>query len=154
MPFSGLCRFGGPQRENKRKWKIIKYLYLAREQKKTVVNERDSDTNLCDWKAPERIGKATRCTRNQRKNQDYSDYSIDDNGLNTEKIPWDLKRLAVTQTLVRDHQPTLVEITRETENDNTKPNNNNQQKNENLQNYRLYFSGWPQNKTERIGKER
>ena len=35
-------------------------------------------------------------------------YSIVDNGQNTEKSPGDLRRLAVTQTPVKDHQLTLT----------------------------------------------
>ena len=36
----------------------------------------------------------------------------------------------------------------------TRPNNNQQKKRENLQNCRLCFPGWPQNKTERMWKEK
>ena len=35
-------------------------------------------------------------------------YSIIENGQNTEKSPGDLSRLAVTQTPVKDHQLTLM----------------------------------------------
>ena len=41
-------------------------------------------------------------------NRDHPDYSIVEIGLDTEKSPRGLKRLAVTQTLVKDHQLTLV----------------------------------------------
>ena len=37
------------------------------------------------------------------KNRDLSDYSIVDIGWNTEKHPGKLRRLAVTQTPVKDH---------------------------------------------------
>ena len=43
-----------------------------------------------------------------RKNRDYPDRSIFKIGWNTEKSSGDLKRLAVTQTLVKDHQLVLV----------------------------------------------
>ena len=35
---------------------------------------------------------------------DHPNYCIIENGQNTEKSPGDLRRLAVTQTLVEDHQ--------------------------------------------------
>ena len=38
----------------------------------------------------------------------HQNYSIIENGQNTEKSPGDLRRLAVTQTLVKDHQLTLM----------------------------------------------
>ena len=39
---------------------------------------------------------------------DHSNYYIIKNGQNTEKSPGDLRRLAVTQTPVKDHQLTLM----------------------------------------------
>ena len=39
---------------------------------------------------------------------DHPNNSIVENGQNTEKSPGDLRRLAVTQTSVRDHQLTLI----------------------------------------------
>ena len=39
---------------------------------------------------------------------DHPNYSIVENGQNTDKSPGDLKRLAVTQTPVKDHQLTLM----------------------------------------------
>ena len=43
---------------------------------------------------------------------DYKDYSIIKIGQNIEKIPGDLRRLAVARTLVKDRQPTLMWKTR------------------------------------------
>ena len=43
-----------------------------------------------------------------RTSRDHPNYSIFENGLNTEKSPGDLRRLAVTQTPVKDHQLTLM----------------------------------------------
>ena len=40
--------------------------------------------------------------------RDHPNYSIIENGQNTEKSPEDLRRLAVTQTPVKDHQMSLV----------------------------------------------
>ena len=41
-------------------------------------------------------------------NGDHPNNSIIQNGQNTEKSPRDLRRLAVTQTLVKDHQRKLM----------------------------------------------
>ena len=49
----------------------------------------------------ERIG-------NQRKNRDHLDHSIVKIGKNIQKSRLDLRRIAVTQTLVKDHQHSLV----------------------------------------------
>ena len=40
--------------------------------------------------------------------RDYSNDSITENGWNTEKIPGDLRRLAVPQTPVKNHQLILM----------------------------------------------
>ena len=39
---------------------------------------------------------------------DHPNYSTIENGQNTEKSPGDLRRLAVTQTPLKDHQRTLT----------------------------------------------
>ena len=49
-----------------------------------------------------RLGMGSGSIGNQRENRDHY------NRKNTEKTPGDLRRLAVTQTPVRDHQPKLV----------------------------------------------
>ena len=69
--------------------------------------ERDGGvaTN-CNWWAlddPERLGKGTGRTGNQKKNQNNPDYGIAENGQNTEMSPRDLRWLAITQTPVKDH---------------------------------------------------
>ena len=46
--------------------------------------------------------------KNQRTRGDHSDYSIIKIGQNTEKSPLDLRRLAVTQTPVKNHQLMLM----------------------------------------------
>ena len=40
--------------------------------------------------------------------EDHLNYSIIDNSQNTEKSPGELRRLAVNQTPVKDHQLTLM----------------------------------------------
>ena len=44
----------------------------------------------------------------RRASGDHPNYSIGENCQNTEKSPGDLRRLAVTQTPVKDHQLTLI----------------------------------------------
>ena len=82
-----------------------KYLDLARELKKTMEHERDNYTsrNWCFWYSHQRIIKGNGGLRNQRTSVDNSNYCIIENGQTTEKSPGDLRRLAVTQTLVKDH---------------------------------------------------
>ena len=53
---------------------------------------------------PKGLVKGTRRLRNQRTIRDLPDYSIIKISQNTEKSPGDLKRLAVSQTPVTDHQ--------------------------------------------------
>ena len=52
--------------------------------------------------------KGTGGLRNKRMSGDHSNYYIIDNDQNTEKNPGDLRRLAVIQTPVKDHQLTLM----------------------------------------------
>ena len=75
-----------------------------------MEHEGDGDTNCgwCTWNNPQRVDKGTRRHRNQRTSRDHPDYRIINIGQNTEKNPGDLKRLAVTQTPVENHQLTLV----------------------------------------------
>ena len=49
------------------------------------------------------IFKGTKGRGSWRTGWDHPDYSIVENGRNTEKSPEDLRRLAVTQTPVKDH---------------------------------------------------
>ena len=73
-------------------------------------NNRDQgDTNYswCTWDNPQRICKGTRGIGNKRTSEDHPNYSIIKIEQNTKKSPEDLRRLAVTQTPVEDHQLTL-----------------------------------------------
>ena len=60
------------------------------------------------WYSHQRIGKGTRRTGNKNMSGDHPNDSIVKIGQNTEKSPGDLRRLAVTQTPVKDHQLMLV----------------------------------------------
>ena len=54
------------------------------------------------------IIKETGGLGSRRTSGDHPNYYIIENGQNTEKSPGDLKKLAVTQTPVKDHQLTLM----------------------------------------------
>ena len=75
-----------------------------------MEHESNGDTN-CNWhtwNGPQRFGKGVGRVRNWGTNQDYPNNSLVKICQNTEKSPGDLKRLAVTQPPVKDHQLMLV----------------------------------------------
>ena len=55
-----------------------------------------------------RIIKGPEGLESWRESGDHLNYSIIENGQNTEKSPGDLRRLAVTQTPVKNHQLKLM----------------------------------------------
>ena len=77
--------------------------------KKTMEHEGDGDTNYgwCTWDNPQRIDEETRRLRNQRTSRDHPNYSIIKIDQNTEKGLVELRRLAVTQAPVYNHQQKL-----------------------------------------------
>ena len=83
-----------------------KYLDIARELKKTMKHESDGDTkgNRCAWCSNQKIGKGIGGLENKSTSRDRPNDSIIKIGQNTEKSPGDLKRLSITQTLVKNHQ--------------------------------------------------
>ena len=92
--------------------KRYKYLELARELKKQATMEREGDgdvyCNLCTRNNYQNIDKRTRRHRNPRTSTEHPDYSIIKIGVNTEKSSGELRRLAVSQTPVKNHHLTLV----------------------------------------------
>ena len=98
------------RRGKKESEKKNKYLYIARELKKTMEHEVDGDTSCvwCTWNDSQRIGKGTGELENKKTKGDYLDDKIIEIDLNTEKSPGDSRRLAVTLTPVKDHPQTLV----------------------------------------------
>ena len=91
-----------------------KYLDIARELKKTVEHESDSDPN-CNWcslYSHQRTGTRTGGYGNKKTSGDHLNYSIIEIDQNTEKSPGDLRRLAVTYNPARKHRLTLVWKTR------------------------------------------
>ncbi len=74
---------------------------------KTIEHKGD-DYTIRDWYSNEWIIKRTGELGGWRTSGDHPNYSIVENGQNTEKSPGDLRRLVVTQTPVKDHQLMLM----------------------------------------------
>ena len=90
--------------------KIDTYLNIASELKKTMEHENDNDTN-CNWCVRynhQRIDKGYEEFGNKWMSGYYPNYSSIKISHNTVKSPRGLRRLAVTQTPVRNDQLTLV----------------------------------------------
>ena len=84
-------------------------MYISRPTK-TMEHEGDNYTNRdwCFWCSPQRIIKGTGKLANTSLSGDHPSYSIIENDQNTEKSPGILRRLAVTQTPVKNNQLTLM----------------------------------------------
>ena len=63
-----------------------------------------SNRDWCFRYSNKRIIKRTGGLINWRTSGDHPNYSITENGQNTEKSPRDLRRISVSQTLVKNHQ--------------------------------------------------
>ena len=142
------------------------------ESEKSMEHEGDSDIN-CNWwtsNDPQRMAKGTGRLGNKRASGDHLDHGIIKINQNSETSPGDMRRLAVTQTPVRNYQLSLVGKTLEKNTHKLLWDFNihtdhqisargpdliiiNKKKKKNLQNCRLCCPGWPQNKTERMWKE-
>ena len=73
-----------------------------------MEHKSDNYTN-CDWYfwySHQRIIKGTGGLGNKRTRGDYPNFYITENGQSTEKSPGNLRRLADTQTPVKDKQLT------------------------------------------------
>ena len=68
----------------------------------------DNNYNWCDWNDPKILVGGTGRVGNQILNRGHSNYDIVKIGLNTAKSPGDLRRFALIQTPVKDHQLMLV----------------------------------------------
>ena len=75
-----------------------------------MEHKGDDYTNRdwCFWYNHQRIIKGTGGLGSWRTSGYHSNYYIIENDQNTEKSPGDLRRLAITQTPVKDHQLTLM----------------------------------------------
>ena len=88
-------------------------------------NNGSSSCNWCAWKDPLKLVKGTGRVVNRRTSRDHTNYSIVKIDQNTEQSPGDRRRLAVSQTLVNDHQLALMWKTWWKFNRNNYINNNN-----------------------------
>ena len=74
----------------------------------------DCHTNCkCACSGPQRLAKEIGRVGNQRKNRDHPNHSIVEIGHNTENSPGDVRKLAVSQTPVKDYQLMTVRKTHE-----------------------------------------
>ena len=75
-----------------------------------MEHEGNNYTNRdwCSWYSHQRIIKGTGGLGGWKTSEDHPNYSIIENGQNTEKSPGDMKSLAVTQTPMKDHQLKLI----------------------------------------------
>ena len=92
------------------KAKNSKVFESCHDSQKVMKHESDSDTNS-RWRTRnsfQALGKESSSIGNQRKNKDHTHHTITEIGYNTEKSSEDLRRLAVTQTPLKDHQLKLV----------------------------------------------
>ena len=75
-----------------------------------MEHESDDCTNCdrCFWYSNSMIIKGSGGFGSWRTSGDHPNYCIIENGQDTEKSPGNLRRLAVIQTSVKDHQLTLM----------------------------------------------
>ena len=75
-----------------------------------IIIESDgaTDCNWCNPNTTQRLGKGTERFRNQRMSRDHPYYNIVKISKNTEESSGDLKKLAVAQTQVKDHQLAFI----------------------------------------------
>ncbi len=66
-----------------------------------------TNCNWCPWYSHQRIIKGTGKVGNNRTSGDHPNYYIIENDQNTEKSTGDMRKLADTQTSVKDHQRLL-----------------------------------------------
>ena len=72
------------------------------------TSDNYTNCNWCFWYNNLTITKGTGGLESWWTSGDHPNYSIIENGQNTENNPGDLRRLAVTQTPVEDHQHLLM----------------------------------------------
>ena len=107
---NGLSRFGWPQGKTERKPKERQVSGSCPRTEKNMEHKSDGDTsyNWCTWFSHQMMNKRTGGLGVKRTNEDHSNNSIIEIGQNTKKSPGNLRKLAVTQTRVENHQLTLV----------------------------------------------
>ena len=71
-------------------------------------SDDDNSCNWCSWYGHKRINTGTGGLRNKSTSGDHKNYSIIKINQNIEKSSWDLRRLAITQTLLKTHEVTVA----------------------------------------------
>ena len=97
-------------KECEKKDKYFDHVRELKKKKQTMEPEGDNYTN-CNWcfgHSNQRITKGTGGVGSGWTNGDHPNNNIIENGQNTEKSLGDLRRLAVAQTPVKDHQLRLM----------------------------------------------
>ena len=93
----------------KEREKKDKYLDLARKWKNVKYECDDYTPHYWNsWYSHRRIRQDNGGLGNKRTSRAHPYYNIIEIGQNTKKSPGDLRRLAITQTPVKDHQLTLM----------------------------------------------
>ena len=96
----GTCRILGLPVPADHRWKIKKSEIRNRWIKKVML----TSTVISAWNGPQCFGKWFERFVNCLTNQDHSNYSVAETDQSTEKGSGDLRRIAVTQTPVKDHK--------------------------------------------------
>ena len=91
--------------------------------KKDDEDDSDNNCSLCTWNCSEKLEKKIGGIGNQKKNRDCPDYNIVKIGQNTEESSRNQRRLALTQTPVKDRHLTLVRNIRKEYDNNYNGNN-------------------------------
>ena len=81
-----------------------KYKDFARELKNLSESDGDASCNWCAWYCHQKIGTKTGGLEYKRTNAEQVNDNIFEISQNTKKSPGDLRKLAVTQTPVENHQ--------------------------------------------------
>ena len=104
-----LCCPGWPQNKTERmKRRISTSTILGNWKNLEHVGDNYTNCNWCFWYSKLRTIKGPGGLVSWQTCGDHPNDSIIENGQNTEKSPGDLRKLAVTQTPVKDHQLTLL----------------------------------------------
>ena len=98
----GFSYYEGSQRKNKRKHKDRQFMSRTRK----AMEHVDDGYSICNYDTLKGPKSPERKAGEKKNNLDHTDYIIIKIGEYTGKSPRDLRKLAVTQTLVKYHQLT------------------------------------------------
>ena len=85
------------------------------------ITDNYINCDWCSWYSHQKINKGKEGLGNKRTSGEHPNYCTIKIGRNTEKSPGDLRKLAVIQTPVKDHQQTLMEKTQGVNDNNHHP---------------------------------